>query len=185
VLGQYLLLSSFGGRPVELERMTLVFDGPQALVRRLQAGDLDAIVTYSPHDMPLRQDKRFHILFSSAALAGQIVDVLAVDPQFARRQPEAIKALVRTWWAAQDEVRRRPGPSLALMASRQGMDASQFRLSEEGLRYPSPAQQRWLLSDAGPLARSLARMSELMAKAGRIRADAPRPQLSPSFLEER
>ena len=183
VLGQYLLLSSFGDRPVSLDQMTLVYEGPQALVNGLQAGDLDAIVTYAPHDLPLREDPRFHELFSSAALPGQVVDVLAVDPQFARRHPDAIRALVRTWWAAHAEVRRNPGPSLALMAGRQRMTAGQFRLSEKGLRYPGPEQQRWLLAADGPLARSMARMSALMAQAGRIRPDAPRPQLSTAFLE--
>ncbi len=183
VLGQYLLLSSFGRRPVSLEQMTLVYDGPQALVSGLQAGDLDAIVTYAPHDLPLREDPRFHELFSSAALPGQVVDVLAVDPQFARRHPDAVRALVRTWWAAHAEVRRNPGPSLALMAGRQRMTAGQFLLTEEGLRYPGPEQQRWLLAPDGPLARSMARMSDLMAQAGRIRPDAPRPQLSTDFLE--
>lgn len=185
VLGQYMLLSSFGGRPVNLERMTLVYDGPQALVRGLQAGDLDAIVTYAPHDLPLRQDPRFHELFSSAALPGQVVDVLAVDPGFARREPEAIRALVRTWWAAHAEVRRRPEASQALMASRQGMDARQFRQTEAGLRYPSAAQQHDLLAEQGPLARALQRMSTLMQTAGRIRPDAPRPRLSTAYLEDR
>lgn len=183
ILGQYLLLSSFGDRPVSLEEMSLVYEGPQALVQGLQAGNLDAIVTYSPHDVPLRDDRRFHTLFSSAALPGQVVDVLAVDPEFARRHPQAVQGLVRTWWAAHAEVRRNPGPSLALMASRQRMTAQQFRHTEEGLRYPGPDQQRWLLAAKGPLARSMAQMSDLMQKAGRIRPDAPRPELSTAYLE--
>lgn len=183
VLGQFMLLSSFGSRPINLQQLNLVYDGPQALVRGLQAGNLDAIVTYSPHDLPLRDDRRFHELFSSAAMPGQVVDVLAVDPQFARQQPETVRALVHTWWAAHAEVRRQPGPSLALMASRQRMDARQFRMTEQGLRYPGPEQQRRLLGAQGPLARSIARMSELMQKAGGIRPGAPRPVLSADYLE--
>lgn len=183
VLGQYLLLRSFGDRPVSLEDMSLIYDGPKALVSGLQAGRLDAIVTYAPHDLPLRQDARFHELFSSAALPGQVVDVLAVDPQFARRHPDAVKALVRTWWEAHAEVRRRPGPSRALMASRQRMSAREFQLTEAGLRYPGPGEQRRLLAADGPLARSMAQMSELMQKAGRIRPNAPRPELSTAYLE--
>ena len=184
VLGQYLLLSSFGDRPVNLEGMTLIYDGPEALVRSLQAGRLDAIVTYAPHDLPLRDDPRFQELFSSAALPGEVVDVLAVDPEFARRHPDAVRALVHTWWAAHEEARQRPGPSVALMAGRQRMTPEQFRRTEEGLRYPGPEQQRRLLAADGPLARSMARMSALMQKAGRIRPDAPRPELSTDFLEK-
>lgn len=183
ILGQYLLLSSFGDRAVGLERMTLIYDGPEALVRGLQAGQLDAIVTYAPHDLPLRRDGRFQELFSSASLPGQVVDVLAVDPQFARRHPDAVRALVRTWWEAHAEVRRRPGASRAVMASRQRMTAREFQLTEEGLRYPGPEEQRRLLAADGPLARSMARMSGLMQKAGRIRPNAPRPELSTAYLE--
>lgn len=183
ILGQYLLLSSFGDPPIGLEQINLVYDGPQALVQRLGSGDLDAIVTYAPHDLPLRKDRRFHALFTSAALPGQVVDVLAVDPAFARRHPNAIRALVQTWWAAHEEVRRQPGSSLALMASRQRMTAQQFLLTEQGLRYPGPEQQRRLLAADGPLARSMGRMSDLMQKAGQIRPDAPRPELSTAYLE--
>lgn len=184
VLGQYLLLRSFGDRPISLERMTLVYDGPQALVSGLQAGTLDAIVTYAPHDVPLRRDPRFHTLFSSAALPGQVVDVLAVDPGFARLHQDAVKALVRTWWAAHAEVRSHPGPSHAVMASRQGMTAREFRLTEEGLRYPGPEQQRRLLASDGPLTQTIGRMSALMETAGRIHPKAPQPQVSTAFLED-
>jgi ABC-type taurine transport system substrate-binding protein len=107
-----------------------------------------------------------------------------VDPEFARRHPEAVRALVRTWWTAHEEARQRPGPSVALMARRQRMTPEQFRRTEEGLRYPGPEQQRRLLAADGPLARSMARMSALMQKAGRIRPDAPRPELSTDFLEK-
>lgn len=183
ILGQYLLLNSFGDRAVSLERMTLIYDGPEALVRGLQAGQLDAIVTYAPHDLPLRQDGRFHALFSSASLPGQVVDVLAVNPEFARRHPETVRALVRSWWAAHAEVRRHPKASRAVMAGRQRMSAREFERTEQGLRYPGPEEQRRLLAADGPLARSMARMSGLMQKAGRIRPNAPRPELSTAYLE--
>lgn len=183
VLGQYMLLSSFGNQPVSLDRMTLVYDGPQALVKRLQAGGLDAIVTYAPHDLPLRDDPRFHDLFNSASLPGQIVDVLAVDPQFARHHPDVIRALVQTWWAAHAEVRRHPESARALMGGRQRLTAGQFRETEQGLRYPGPEQQRWLLAADGPLARSMTLMSALMQKAGSIGKEAPRPELTTAYLE--
>ncbi len=185
VLAEYLLLRSFGARPPRLNAMKLLYDGPEALVRGLQAGELDAIVTYAPHDLPLQGDPRFHQLFSSRDLPGEVVDVLAVDPEFARQHPGRIQALVRTWWAAQALTRRDPSQAQALMARRQQIDARSFRQSEQELRYPGPAQQRGLLAADGPLARSMVRMVRLMEEAGRIRPDAPRPPLSRDFLEGR
>lgn len=127
VLAEYLLLRSFGERPPDLGRdLQLFFDGPVALVEALKRGGVDAIVTYSPHDQALRGDQRFRELFSSRQIPGEVVDVLAVDPAYARRQPSQLQALVRSWWAARDYARRFPGQAQAVMAQRQQMEPEQF-----------------------------------------------------------
>lgn len=182
VLAEYILLRSFEGQPLTIEDLDLRFDGPVALVRSLQAGDLDAIVTYAPHDIPLRQDQRFHELFSSRSMPGEVVDVLAVCPQFARRRARDVKALVRTWWAAQAHARSNRNDAVALMAQRQQISPEQFRLSEQGLRYPDPSQQQRLLAEDGPVARAIDSMAQLMIRAERIQADVPLPRPSTAFL---
>lgn len=185
VLAEYILLRSFADRPPDLARdLQLSFDGPVALVEALKRGDVDAIVTYSPHDLPLRGDDRFAELFSTRQIPGEVVDVLAVDPAYARRNPRELQALVRTWWAARDYARRFPGQSRAVMAQRQQMEPEQFTASEQGVVYPPPSEQRRLLAPAGPLAQALRRMARLMVDTGRIRGDAPLPTLSTSFLVE-
>lgn len=183
VLAEYLLLRSLAGSGVGLDDLQLRFDGPVALVQALQAGQLDAIVTYAPHDTPLRRDGRFHQLFSSAAIPGEVVDVLAVDPGYARRQPQQLRALVQTWWSARDYASRHPEEAIALMADRQQIEPAQFRQTEQGLRYPEARQQQQLLQPQGPLARTLQRMAQQMQASGRFRPDAPLPSLSAAFLE--
>ena len=184
VLGEYLLLRSFGERPLAPEQLQLRFDGPAALVRFLLAGELDAIVTYPPHDLPLRQDRRFRELFSSRAIPGEVVDVLAVDPEFARRRHRDVQALVRTWWEAQAYARRHPTEAVALMAQRQQVTPAAFRASEQGLRYPAPGEQLRLLAPAGPVARTVARMGQLMQARGLIPPASPLPRPSTAFLGE-
>ena len=184
VLAEYILLRSLGDRPVVLERaMRLRFDGPVALVEGLKAGDLDAIVTYHPYDASLINDPRIVEVFSSRQIPGEIVDVLAVDPAYARSHRRELKALVQTWWAARDFARRNPGESTALMAQRQQLEPAQFEASQNGLQYPMASQQRALLAPNGPLASTLRRMADLMLRSGRILPDAPLPVLSSAFLE--
>lgn len=184
VLAEYILLRSLGDRPVVLERaMRLRFDGPVALVEGLKAGDLDAIVTYHPYDASLINDPRIVEVFSSRQIPGEIVDVLAVDPAYARSHRRELKALVQTWWAARDFARRNPGESTALMAQRQQLEPAQFEASQNGLHYPMASQQRALLAPNGPLASTLRRMADLMVSSGRIRPDAPLPVLNRAFLE--
>jgi NitT/TauT family transport system substrate-binding protein len=168
VLAEYLLLRSLTGSRLSLDDLQLRFDGPVALVQRLRAGELDAIVTYAPHDTALQGDHRFRELFSSAAIPGEVVDVLAVDPVVARQQPDQLRALVRTWWAARDYLRRHPNEALTVMAGRQQIAPEQFKATETRLRYPLAAEQ-----------------PRLLAASGRIRADAPLPRLSTAFLVDR
>ena len=182
VLGEYMLVRSFGANPPPVSQLKLQFDGPAALVRGLQAGELDAIVTYSPHDTPLLSDPRFRVLFSSRAIPGEVVDVLAVDPTFAQRQPEDVKALVQIWWAARTFASRRPDEAVPLMAQRQQITPEQFRANEQGLSYPGQAEQKQLLAPGGPLAHSITRMAALMEASGGIHAGAPLPQVSRAFL---
>jgi NitT/TauT family transport system substrate-binding protein len=184
VLAEYILLRSLGDRSVVLERaMRLRFDGPVALVEGLKAGDLDAIVTYHPYDASLIDDPRIVEVFSSRQIPGEIVDVLAVDPAYARSHRRELKALVQTWWAARDFARRNPGESTALMAQRQQLEPAQFEASQNVLQYPMASQQRALLAPNGPLASTLSRMADLMLRSGRILPDAPLPVLSSAFLE--
>ncbi|MEB3331839.1 MAG: ABC transporter substrate-binding protein [Synechococcaceae cyanobacterium] len=183
VLSEYLLLRGLATTRLRLENLQLQFDGPVGLVERLRRGDLDAIVTYAPYDTTLRRDARFRVLFSSAAIPGEVVDVLAVDPAFARRAPTKLKALVRTWWLARDYARQHRSEALAVMAGRQRISARQFIETEAGVRYPGPGEQRQLLAPSGPLARSLTRLADLMVQSGRIRRDAPLPRLSTDYLE--
>ena len=185
VLAEYLLLRSLANSPVQLNDLLLRFDGPVALVESLRQGELDAIVTYAPHDTALQGDRRFRELFSSATLPGEVVDVLAVDPDFARRNPARVRALVRTWWAARAYARQHPAEALSLMAGRQRITPQQFRDTEARVHYPTPGEQAALLAPQGPLARSLRRMAQLMQSSGRIRPDAPLPDVSRSFLEGR
>jgi NitT/TauT family transport system substrate-binding protein len=184
VLAEYLLLRSLEGQAVGIEDLQLRFEGPVALVELLRAGAIDAVVTYPPYDSALRQDDRFHELFSSRRMPGEVVDVLAVAPETARTRKPALQALVRTWWAAQAYARRHRIEAVGLMAQRQQISPGEFQLSEQGLRYPDPAQQRALLAVDGPVARAIDGMAELLRTARRIQPDAPLPRPTAAFLVE-
>jgi NitT/TauT family transport system substrate-binding protein len=134
VLAEYLLLRAFETKQVPFDEVRLIHEGPSALVSALSKGKVAAIVTYPPHSNALRVDSRYRILFSSAQIPGEIVDVLAVNPAFAKRNPGMIRALVRTWWAAQALARAEPQASQALMANRQQVTPAEFVASERGRR---------------------------------------------------
>ena len=182
VLSEYLLLRAFETKQVPFDQVRLMHEGPSALVSALSKGKVAAIVTYPPHSNLLREDSRYRVLFSSAQIPGEIVDILAVNPAFAKRHPGMIRALVRTWWAAQALAKAEPISSKALMAKREQVSPAEFVASERGIRYPTSADQAEMLAPAGSVARVLARMAGQMISAGRLSAKTPLPTPTQAFL---
>jgi NitT/TauT family transport system substrate-binding protein len=182
VLSEYLLLRAFETKQVPFDQVRLMHEGPSALVSALSKGKVAAIVTYPPHSNLLREDSRYRVLFSSAQIPGEIVDILAVNPAFAKRHPGMIRALVRTWWAAQALARAEPISSQALMAKREQVSPAEFVASERGIRYPISADQAEMLAPTGSVARVLARMAGQMISAGRLSAKTPLPTPTQAFL---
>ncbi len=182
VLAEYLLLRAFETKQVPYDQVRFMHEGPSALVGALSKGKLAAIVTYPPHANSLREDPRYRVVFSSAQIPGEIVDVLAVNPAFAKRHPGMIRELVRTWWAAQALARAEPTSSQALMAKREQVSPAEFVASERGIRYLGPADQVEMLAPTGSIARVLARMADQMISAGRLSAKAPLPMPTQAFL---
>ena len=182
VLAEYMLLSAFETKQVPFDQVRFMHEGPSALVNALSKGKVAAIVTYAPYSNALRVVFRYRVLFSSAQIPGEIVDVLAVNPAFARRHPGMIRALVRTWWAAQALARAEPLASQALMAKREQVSSAAFVASERGIRYPGPADQAEMLAPTGSVARVLARMADQMISAKRLSVKAPLPTPTQAFL---
>ena len=182
VLAEYLLLRAFETKQVPFDQVRFMHEGPSALVSALSKGKVAAIVTYPPHSNLLREDSRYRVLFSSAQIPGEIVDILAVNPAFAKRHPGTIRALVRTWWAAQALAKAEPISSQALMAKREQVSPAEFVASERGIRYPTSADQAEMLAPTGSVARVLARMADQMISAGRLSAKTPLPTPTQAFL---
>jgi NitT/TauT family transport system substrate-binding protein len=124
------------------------------------------------------------VLFTSEAIPGEIVDVLAVNPAFAQRHPAQLRALVRTWWAAQALARAEPAASVALMAQREQVSSAAFTASEQGIRYLGPGDQERMLAADGPVAQVVSRMAKQMLAAQRIQPDVPLPKPSRRFLAD-
>lgn len=182
VLAEYLLLRALETEGLSWSQVRPLYDGPDGLVAAFQRGDLAAIVTYAPYANALREESGVRVLFSSAQIPGEVVDVLAVHPAYARRHARQLRGLVRTWWAAQALVKAEPAASRALMAARQQMSPREFLASERWIRYPGPGEQDRMLAPQGPVAQVVSRTAEQMVAARRIQPDAPLPKPTRAFL---
>ena len=181
VLGEFILLRALGDSGLSLADLKLRYGGPKALVAQLQAGTLDAIVSYTPHSDALLEDPRWRVLFSSREIPGEVVDVLAVDPVLVRQNPQVVRRLVNTWWAARRLAAAEPEQAVAVMAQRQGVTPQQFVASQRLIAYPDRTEQPALLATSGPVQRTLERLSRQMRQAGLLPAGVPMPSLVPEL----
>jgi len=184
VLSEYLLLRALETERLGLDQLRLVHEGPQGLVAAFKKGDLAAVVTYPPHANPLRSDPRYRVLFSSLQIPGEVLDVLAVNPAFAKRHPDLLRALVRTWWASHDLIQAEPVAPQALMAKREQVSLAAFLESQRWIRYPGPDDQRRMLGPKGAVAQVVSPMAAHLVAARRIQPEEPLPKPSGAFLDQ-
>lgn len=183
VLGEYLLLRSLEGSGLTFADLQLHYLGPVDLLKALRRGELDAVVTYAPHTALLQGDPGFRVLFDSTQIPQEVMDVLAVDRDWARRHPRLVKSLVASWWAARAHAAAEPQSSVALMARREQITPQEFLDFERLVHYPGPKEQRQLLAPRGPVEQVLERMARLMREAQRVRATPPLPSIETVYLE--
>lgn len=182
LLGEYLLQRALETVGLGLGDVRLEYGGPRALLDRFRDGELAAVVTYPPHSEGLQRDPRFRALFSSNQLPREVVDVLAVSPELARRHPDQVRALVATWWAARRQAASDPAAAAALMARRQGVSVAQFRHSEQAVHYaPASEQARWL-GAGGWLESAVARQAERLRATGRLARATPLPRINSGWV---
>jgi NitT/TauT family transport system substrate-binding protein len=174
VLGEYLLLRALETVGLGLGDVELVYAGPRALIDLMRQQGLAAVVTYSPYSASLVNQPSHHTLFSSSQLPRDVVDVLAVSPDFAQRHPQQVEALVNTW----RQARRRPAEAQALMARREGIPVEDFLRSEAMLRYVDESQQRVWLKPGGWMETTVRRMAQRLQAAGRLPYAMPLPEVT-------
>ncbi|HEX6978373.1 MAG TPA: ABC transporter substrate-binding protein [Alphaproteobacteria bacterium] len=81
--------------------------GPQPAANAFAAGQFDAAVTYEPYmSGALKQVTDGRILISSKETPGVIIDTLAFQPDFIKKNPQVVKAVVDSFFEALDLIKK-------------------------------------------------------------------------------
>ncbi len=165
-LGNYILHrieEQAGLALTSLQRVDIPLNGHEEALLR---GEVDAVVTFEPACTRL-QDAGARVLFDSANIPGEIVDVLAVRKDYLQAHPEQVDALVRGWFAALAHFRAHPEEDVRRMAPRLALQPEQLRRALEGVRLADEDAQRVQLLGPRPrLLASLERMKGVLLQQG-------------------
>lgn len=127
---------------------------------------LDALITYEPTATHLLAEGACR-LYDSRQMPDTIFDVLAIKPEVAARQPEALAALVAGHFRALRHFHHNPQDAAYRMAARMAIPAGEVLNAYRGLELPDLHANHRLLD--GPTSRLLAaagEVSQVMVAAG-------------------
>ncbi|WP_182076654.1 ABC transporter substrate-binding protein [Deefgea sp. CFH1-16] len=141
-LGVFVLARALEKNGLTLNDLQLQSLNQQSLAEALQAGELDAIVTYPPTSIKLLANPDFHTLFDTKAISGEVLDVIAIDEKFIQQHPAAVKQFISAFEAAYQYSLSNPDQAHAIMAAREGITADEFKQAlNDGIKIVNLAEQ--------------------------------------------
>jgi NitT/TauT family transport system substrate-binding protein len=160
-LGAYVLNRALEKAGLTPRDVTIV---PVAVNEHLQAftsGRIDAVVTFEPAKTKLLAIGGRSI-FDSAMIPNEIIDVIVVRADILKSRSKQLSEIKESWFKALEYLQKNPSDATQRMAKREGVTASQFSESLQGLNIPDKNEDRRLLS--GALLPPATRLAEVMVQ---------------------
>ena len=161
-VGAYVLTRALMLNGLKPSDVTIVHMEQHEHGAAFKEGRVDAVVNMDPVCSELLAGGA-SLLFDSAQIPGEIVDVLAVEAAYLEKNPTLVEEVLRGWFRAIDYMKKDPQDASARMAQREQLTGAQFLESLKGLKIPSRADNLELLSGQHPpLAGSGRRLMQVM-----------------------
>ena len=96
------------------------------------AGKADAVGAFPPFTGTAKKRDGAHVLVSSADYPGAIPDLLVCNGDLIAERPEAVQAIVDTWWDVRAFMDSNPEEAEAIMARRAGISSEEYQQYKDG-----------------------------------------------------
>ncbi len=164
-------------------RSQLHFLPQESFQSLLKSGAIKAVLTYPPTSSLLQESLDLQLVVSTRDLPGEVLDVLAVAPDFLRRHPQAVAALIDGWRQAREQEQDAPDEVMVEMAALMGIHPDELRSEKKGLLFPGPQEQYQMLSDRrNNLLTPLRKEKALLERVGLIGPGTPLPRVDSRFI---
>lgn len=157
----------------------------QDAARALADGDVDAVVSHPPYSVAIERHDEGRVLFSSAQMPAEIVDLLMIDPAVLDARPKEAAGIVRALGRAVRRTEVRPADAYRLMGRAEGLSSGEMREAlESGFELVPIASQAALLAPGGPLERTLESVGRALRASGEMSEEARAgAALTPAVVE--
>lgn len=126
---------------------------PEAML----SGKIDAAHIYPPYSTELaKHPDQINQIFDSSQIPGEIIDIVALDPDIIKARPDDIRALRRAWDRAIDYAATHPEESNALMGEIEGISTQEFSETMKGIKILRIADYDAIATPGGTLEKTIA-----------------------------
>jgi len=168
-LGSYVLMRALESGGLGWDDVEIVHTPYSSQHTWMELGLIDAVVTFPPVSTDLLATGRYRIVFSSADIPGEVVDLLAIDPGLIESRPHDIDAIRRAYFRAVRFAEANPAHAHAIMAERLGISAEEVgRLLDEEIRLVSEREQPAYLGDEGTISEVIERTRAILNAYGSL-----------------
>lgn len=180
-LGVYILSQALEKSNLHLKDVIAVYMDQASMANALKSGTLDAVVTYPPTSVTLQNEGVGKVLFSTAELPGEVMDVLAIDTTIVAERMEEVRRLLTAFSKAVNFTKSNPQEAYAIMARRERISPEEFKdAMESGMKILTLEDQQPFLGPEGRIVSILNKVNAVMRQAEMIQgAD----RLTGSFVD--
>ncbi len=144
-IGRYLIARALQGTNLQDIAIQLVQGSQPRLMEMAISGKLDAVVTYHPYSDNIRERRAMRIIFSSADIPSEIMDVMTVSSFMLTEEPDLSQRLQNVWQQALEYSARHPSETVAFHARRYGTTPEAYQAMAQGIPYITPADMQTLM----------------------------------------
>lgn len=149
-LGAYVLARALEIHSVNFDDVDLAYLTVDESEQAYIDGAVDAVVTFEPFRSRLMR-KGAREIFSSREMPNEIVDILLVRSDYARKNPKRMQEFSKAWFMAVDYINDEPAKAFQLIGNRLGLSVEEARDSFDGLVLPDIQTNTKLLSSGSSI----------------------------------
>ncbi|MEM9372324.1 MAG: ABC transporter substrate-binding protein [Planctomycetota bacterium] len=161
-LGMYVLMRALDSCGLSWQDVQVMHIPHTSQAAAMETGEIDAVVTFPPNSTELLAEGSRAVIFSSADIPGEVVDLLSVDAKVLDERRREIDRVLRAYFRALAYAESHPQEASRIMSERLGISSAEvLRLLETEVRIVGPREQGEYIGPDGKI-RAIIGRTELM-----------------------
>ena len=145
-LGVYILQRALELNGLRLDQVEVVNVEQGDALHAMRQGLINAYMTYPPVSTELVEQLGASVVFSSADIPYEVMDVVSIDAKILAAQPHLQAGIQRAWQAALEYSEQHPERAFEIMSLRTGISVQELQASLDKIEVLSGAMQASLFN---------------------------------------